>query len=269
MAIRACRYDAALAVEGTGDEGAEVVHANRSAALHALGKLKSALAAGLEATAIAPRYAKGHLRVANGESKQPSGSLQSVLQGVHLSPCCASAAYEGLEQWPEAMEACAEVARLDPSQSAQMERRQEQLHRRLDPACWRLSRFSEVVESHTQGQTLESKPFHAQGYRWRFTLNPCGKSSHPDGVSLYLRYAGGGSVTATYTLAVELTSGERLGTHTCSKRFERDTTWGSLNIVDRDVALERTAADDTLVVRLCELHIIDTKATASAGAQST
>ena len=55
------------------------------------------------------------------------------------------------------MEACAEVARLDPSQSAQMERRQEQLHRRLDPACWRLSRFSEVVESHTQGQTLESR----------------------------------------------------------------------------------------------------------------
>ena len=180
--------------------------------------------------------------------------------------CCACAAYEGLEQWTEAMEACAEVARLDPSQSAQMERRQEQLHRRLDPACWRLSRFSEVVESHTQGQTLESKPFHAQGYKWRFTLNPCGKSSHPDGVSLYLRYAGGGSVTATYTLAVELTSGERLGTHTCSKRFERDTTWGSLNIVDRDVALERSAADDTLVVRLCELHIIETKATASAGA---
>ena len=46
---------------------AEVVHANRSAALHALGQLKAALAAGLEATAIAPRYAKGHLRVANGE----------------------------------------------------------------------------------------------------------------------------------------------------------------------------------------------------------
>ena len=58
-------YDAALAVDG-GDEGAEVVHANRSAALHALGELKAALEAGLEATTIAPRYAKGHLRVANG-----------------------------------------------------------------------------------------------------------------------------------------------------------------------------------------------------------
>ena len=146
-----------------------------------------------------------------------------------------------------------------------MERRLEQLHRRLDPARWRLSRFSEVVESHTQGQTLESKPFHMQGHKWRFTVNPCGKSSHPDGISLYLRYAGGGSVTATYTLAVELTSGEQLGTHTCSKRFERDTTWGSLNIIDRDVALERSRSDDTLIVRLCELHIIDTKATTSAG----
>ena len=72
-------------------------------------------------------------------------------------------------------------------------------------------------------------------------------------------------MTATYTLAVELTSGEQLGTHTCSKRFERDTTWGSLNIIDRDVALERSRSDDTLIVRLCELHIIDTKATTSAG----
>lgn len=65
-----------------GDEGAEVVHANRSAALHALGKLKAALAAGLEATAIAPRYAKGHLRVANGESTQPSASRLTQRGGV-------------------------------------------------------------------------------------------------------------------------------------------------------------------------------------------
>jgi len=273
-------YDAALAVDGS-DEGTEVVHANRSAALHALGELELALAAGLEAVALDPSYAKGHLRVANGEphcvacARVRSATLVFLRQ--RCSPRCEhaplsalrrrSAAYEGLEQWPEAIEACAEVARLDPSQSAPMERRQEQLHRRLDPACWRLSRFSDVVESHTQGQTLESKPFHMQGHKWRFTLNPCGKSSHPDGVSLYLRYAGGGSVTATYTLAVELTNGERLGTHTCSKRFERDTTWGSLNIIDRDIALERSAADDTLIVRLCELHIIDTKATASAGAR--
>lgn len=62
-------YDAALAVQCS-DEGAEVVHANRSAALHALGQLKQALAAGLEATSIAPKYAKGHLRVANGESQR-------------------------------------------------------------------------------------------------------------------------------------------------------------------------------------------------------
>lgn len=61
-------YDAALAVDEKSAEGAEVVHANRSAALHALGELEAALAAGLEATGIAPRYAKGHLRVANGKA---------------------------------------------------------------------------------------------------------------------------------------------------------------------------------------------------------
>eukprot|EP01052_Picozoa_sp_SAG31_P014461 SAG31_NODE_900_length_11140_cov_3.806086_1_plen_2434_part_00 len=90
-------------------------------------------------------------------------------------------------------------------------------------------------------------------------MNPCGKSSHPDGISLYLRYIGGGSVTAAYTLVVELSDQSRLGTHTCSKRFERDTTWGSLNIVDRSVALER-CVDDTLIVRLCNLHVINTAA---------
>ena len=182
----------------------------------------------------------------------PLASLSAA--GRASEPVLCACGVRGLEQWPEAMEACAEGHDWT-RRKAQMERRQEQLHRRLDPACWQLSRFSEVVESHTQGQTLESKPFHAQGYKWRFTLNPCGKSSTLT-VSRFT-YAGGGSVTATYTLAVELTSGERLGTHTCSKRFERDTTWGS-NVVDRDVALERSAADDTLVVRLCELHIIDT-----------
>eukprot|EP01047_Picozoa_sp_COSAG01_P001484 COSAG01_NODE_34_length_34978_cov_45.798475_11_plen_290_part_00 len=219
------------------DDDTHVLQANRSAAHHALGQLALALQAGKDATVLAPTYAKGYLRVAN--------------------------AHEGLEQWAEAIQACTTVARLDPSQAGPMERRLEGLHRRLDPACWRISRFSEVVASHMQGQTLESKVFHLQGHKWRFTLNPCGKSSHPDGVSLYLRYMGGSSVTATYTLAVDLSNGERLGTHTCSKRFERDTTWGSLNIVERDVALERSKADDTLIVRLCDLHIIDTKASTS------
>ena len=215
-------YTAAIALPVGAEDDTHVLQANRSAALHSLGDLKGALHAGTEATTLAPRYAKGYLRIAN--------------------------AHEGLEHWPEAIEACLQVAQLDACQAGPMERRLEQLHRRLDPACWRISRFSEVVASHTQGQTLESKVFHVQGHNWRFTLNPCGKSSHPDGISLYLRYMGGASVTATYTLAVDLSNGERIGIHTCSKRFERDTTWGSLNIVDRDVALERSKSDDTVIV---------------------
>jgi tetratricopeptide (TPR) repeat protein len=237
--FRAARYEQALtcytdALALPVDDGmAHMLHANRSAALHSLGRLDQALAAGMEATLIAPDYAKGYLRVAN--------------------------AYESLDRLTDAIAACTRVAQLDASQCGPMDRRLEQLQRRIDPASWRISRFSEVLRSHTQGQTLESKPFLLGGHRWRFTMNPCGKSSHPDGISLYLRYIGNGSVTAAYTLVVELSDEIRLGTHTCSKRFERDTTWGSLNIVDRAATLER-CADDALIVRLCNLHIIDTLA---------
>ena len=67
------RYDAALAVEAWATRGGGRPR-EPVAALHALGELKAALAAGLDATAIAPRYAKGHLRVANSESTTPPAS---------------------------------------------------------------------------------------------------------------------------------------------------------------------------------------------------
>lgn len=72
-------YDRALAASGATDEGDEAaLHANRSAALHALGDLKQALAAGLQATALVPEYAKGHLRVANGA--QPTLGARALSQ---------------------------------------------------------------------------------------------------------------------------------------------------------------------------------------------
>eukprot|EP01052_Picozoa_sp_SAG31_P034579 SAG31_NODE_4061_length_3629_cov_2.873371_4_plen_150_part_01 len=131
--FRAARFEQALACYTDAlalpvDDGmTHMLHANRSAALHSLGRLEQALAAGMEATVIAPQYAKGHLRVAN--------------------------AHESLDQLTDAIQACTRVAQLDQSQVVPMDRRLEQLQRRLDPASWRISRFREVVASHTQGQT--------------------------------------------------------------------------------------------------------------------
>jgi tetratricopeptide (TPR) repeat protein len=81
-------YDDALAVAAArrSDEGLEVIHANRSAALHALGELEQALTAGLDATTLRPDYAKGHLRVANGaQSPRASPLLRILLLNAHAS----------------------------------------------------------------------------------------------------------------------------------------------------------------------------------------
>jgi tetratricopeptide (TPR) repeat protein len=142
-------------------------------------------------------------------------------------------------------------------------------------ATWRIQRFSRWVEcSSSSANAVESDSFQLAGHVWSFKIRPCGRSDAPDDVSLFLVYNGAASfgtaflnmlmlnnTTVAYTLKLQQSNGTTISEETQLNTFVVGQDLGSRHFANRLSVLESIGEDDTVVVRLCNVRIVDTAAT--------
>lgn len=122
---------------------------------------------------------------------------------------------------------------------------------------------------------MESDSFQLAGHVWSFKIRPCGRSDAPDDVSLFLVYNGAASfgtaflnmlmlnnTTVAYTLKLQRLDGTTISEETQLNTFVVGQDLGSRHFANRQAVLDATKGDDTVIVRLCDVRVVDTAAAA-------